>query len=315
MHFSFTSFSQATIVSTTGYIVNISLEPLAIIPSGSSCQYGYSYSVRIKYKISFSGSNIPASMYTLQGTMGCGGSTQFFDLPNNGGNGTVLSANAWTSAHDCATATPADMSCTAMKVQIQGLGISSRTITVPMANIILGVNWEDFSASLIHNMVSLKWATASEDNNDFFTVERSANTVDWVDITRVNGDGNLGNRQDYGAMDASPLAGTSYYRIRQTDRDGRSTVSETRVIRNESLTTQGIGVFPVPNAGDNITLTGISNFAGHDLVVFNAGGNKVYATALSHASVKLPVLTPGLYFIQVKNKATGEISNIRYLKI
>src|SRR5204863_239315 len=69
--------------------------------------------------------------------------------------------------------------------------------------------------------VRLKWTTASELNNDYFTLERSGNGIDFNGLGRITGAGNNNNYQDYYFEDISPLRGINYYRLSQTDFDGR----------------------------------------------------------------------------------------------
>ena len=68
--------------------------------------------------------------------------------------------------------------------------------------------------------VFLEWSTASETNNDFFTIERSINGTTWLPIGRVDGAGTTSIEHGYSFEDAKPLNGVSYYRIKQTDYNG-----------------------------------------------------------------------------------------------
>lgn len=70
--------------------------------------------------------------------------------------------------------------------------------------------------------VRIEWSTASERDNDHFMVQRSADTHDWSDLLRVNGAGNSNTVRHYVEYDPTPLAGLSYYRLRQTDLNGDS---------------------------------------------------------------------------------------------
>ncbi|MBL4754890.1 MAG: T9SS type A sorting domain-containing protein [Flavobacteriales bacterium] len=80
----------------------------------------------------------------------------------------------------------------------------------------------DFSATISDNtQVMLEWTTASEVNNDFFTVERSTNGLTFEVIAEVPGSGTSNRRMDYEAHDDAPLEGVSYYRLKQTDFDGK----------------------------------------------------------------------------------------------
>lgn len=68
--------------------------------------------------------------------------------------------------------------------------------------------------------VELLWSTASEQDNDYFTVFRCNDLVTWQEIGRVTGAGSSQSRIDYELVDAFPLVGTNYYKLRQTDFDG-----------------------------------------------------------------------------------------------
>jgi len=68
----------------------------------------------------------------------------------------------------------------------------------------------------------IEWATATEMNNDFFTVERSTDRVSFVAIATVKGAGNSSSKKSYFTTDPDPVSGTSYYRLKQTDYDGKS---------------------------------------------------------------------------------------------
>ena len=82
-----------------------------------------------------------------------------------------------------------------------------------------------FSAQVKANQVALHWATASEQDNESFTIERSADGFNWDIVTTLNGAGTSIHRIDYTARDQRPLSGLSYYRLKQTDFDGHFTYS------------------------------------------------------------------------------------------
>jgi len=90
----------------------------------------------------------------------------------------------------------------------------------------------DFKAQLMDRKVRLSWSTASEYNNDYFTVERSDKTLDEFSfIERVNSYLSYSNMlQNYEAWDEAPLPGLQYYRLKQTDLDGQSTYSDLRSV-------------------------------------------------------------------------------------
>lgn len=92
----------------------------------------------------------------------------------------------------------------------------------------LPISLLDFSAVLVGGQVKLLWRTASELNNDYMTVERSADGRAFSPIGQVNGAGTSTTPRDYHLWDYEPLPGRNYYRLTQTDFDG--TVSYHRVV-------------------------------------------------------------------------------------
>lgn len=73
----------------------------------------------------------------------------------------------------------------------------------------------------------ITWKTASEINNEYFTIERSHNGVDWEILKKVNGNGNSSKLINYHFIDYNPLHDVSYYRLKQTDYDKTYTYSHT----------------------------------------------------------------------------------------
>ena len=78
-----------------------------------------------------------------------------------------------------------------------------------------------------NNKVELVWEVASEINNDYYTIERSINGVDFYPIAIVKGAGTTFQPLTYSVIDHSPLIGISYYRLRQTDFDGANKLYRT----------------------------------------------------------------------------------------
>lgn len=78
-----------------------------------------------------------------------------------------------------------------------------------------------FNANVQGSKVILTWETAAEINNDFFTAERSADGKTFQKLGTVAGAGTTQQRQTYTFTDPFPLNGVSYYRLTQTDFDGK----------------------------------------------------------------------------------------------
>lgn len=83
-----------------------------------------------------------------------------------------------------------------------------------------------FNAECNDGKVNMNWATTSETNNDYFTVEKSKDAKYFETVTIVSGAGNSNEEIQYNAQDNEPYEGTSYYRLMQTDFDGQFTYSD-----------------------------------------------------------------------------------------
>ncbi len=83
-----------------------------------------------------------------------------------------------------------------------------------------------FSAEPVSRYVDLAWTTLTETNSDHFTVERSADGVDFHAVLTLPAAGNSIEELHYAARDPQPLNGWSYYRLKEVDLDGTPTLSE-----------------------------------------------------------------------------------------
>ncbi len=309
-----TSFSQISIQSTKGYAVNVNIQPEEIVYKGKKCTYGYNYNIRFSYTVTFTGNNAPKSLYTLQGTISNKAVSHFFQLKKKPASGTeTTQSNVWRGVSDCETATVTSMDLSTVNIEIEGEGISARTVSYPLV-IALPVKLVSFSAELNQPSVKLKWTTATETNNDFFSIQRSTDENQWTVIKKVKGAGNSNNLVSYEAYDDAPVTGISYYRLAQTDLDGTSSYSEIKVVKNVT-NGKGVSIYPVPTTGNTINFAGITDYKNNNLTLRNAGGNLLFSTTLSKASVELPSLATGVYFVRVINKVSGEATNLRFVKI
>ena len=105
--------------------------------------------------------------------------------------------------------------------------------------------------------VDLSWITASEQNNDFFTVERSQFGKQWEEVGIVKGAGNSNQILRYALTDTKPYMGISYYRLKQTDYNGSFSYSEIRSVNFKSQTPD-ITLYPNPTT-DFVFIKNISH--------------------------------------------------------
>jgi hypothetical protein len=151
--------------------------------------------------------------------------------------------------------------------------------------------------------VRVGWRTASEWHSQYFAVERSPDGRAFTEIGQVAAAGSSGQPHHYELLDAQPLAGAAYYRLRQVDLDGSAQYSAVRVVANSNAQT-GLRLFPVP-ARTSATLLGAA--PGELVRVFDARGRlttTATADATGTAVLVLPAgLASGLYLVQAAGQA------------
>jgi hypothetical protein len=182
---------------------------------------------------------------------------------------------------------------------------------------VLPVKLTDLSASINSAAkVEIKWTTETELNNDFFTIEKSSNGLDYKAIGSVRGAGTTNNSHDYSFTDNHPYEGSAYYRLKQNDFDGKHEYFGPITIHYEKKENGGcvMKVYPNPCMGKcNVTLEDC-NESEKDYIeveMLDASGIKVH----SHVPVREQngnfnfeidthnYLKPGVYIVRGANKS------------
>lgn len=149
--------------------------------------------------------------------------------------------------------------------------------------------------------VLLKWTTASELNNDFFTIQRSRDAERWENLIEIKGAGTRTERMDYETTDGLPYTGISYYRLKQTDYDGQYSYSQVR--RVELNTPFYLKVYPNPSTGVFKVSTGFDVTAANIRLVNMVGQTIAVSLSKEDGITTLQPLSvsPGVYILQVTN--------------
>jgi hypothetical protein len=171
----------------------------------------------------------------------------------------------------------------------------------------LPVELVSFSGKLNKRKVDLNWITETEINNDFFTIERSADNINFTEIDIVNGYGNSTVRHNYAYTDQIPLRGISYYRLKQTDYDGRSEYLPTIVINN--ILPRDFAVYPNPAPSARIEFSyDTDQLSYYEVTVQDIQGKIIPSTLVAESGGKsiLKVdeshIQPGaMYFVKVSD--------------
>ena len=150
--------------------------------------------------------------------------------------------------------------------------------------------------------VDLTWVTATEINNEYFTVEKSLDGHNFYPIGTKPGAGNSTIKLSYSFIDPKPAPGISYYRLKQTDFDGHT--SESGIVPvNYKKQNGGYSIFPNP-VNDKAYL--ISNTSENiEAIIRNIEGKLIRSVSMENAStfhtIDLGGLSQGIYFIEVKS--------------
>jgi hypothetical protein len=173
-----------------------------------------------------------------------------------------------------------------------------------------------FEAQLTtEQQVSLSWQTATETNNNFFTVERSKNGTAWETLQTIDGAGNSTEPIDYATIDEKPLLGVSFYRLKQTDFDGKFSYFDIQSISIEGEKQYNIKVFPNPSSDMiNVDLNGIS--LDNLQLVDNTGQDvtsKIHIISENGQQLTIDIsrLSVGNYYLIINHSITNKIQKGR----
>ncbi len=178
----------------------------------------------------------------------------------------------------------------------------------------LPVTWIDFTGRSANGTTLLNWITSVEKDNAFFTVERSADNSGFETIGKVAGKGNSSNTNYYSYTDNAPLSGDSYYRIKQTDLDGKYSYSKTIRVSNNGTAAAGLRLYPNPlTSGQQLTVENSSLRSKKVTVtILNAVGATVRQEQMTFGSdsrLKLNIsnLQKGAYFLRVQDNSNRTV--------
>jgi hypothetical protein len=166
-------------------------------------------------------------------------------------------------------------------------------------NALLPVEFSSFTAQSSNDHIVLQWTTASESNNDFFTIERSENGSEWQAIGMVKSAGNSLMPQDYSYTVDETNAPFSDFRIRQTDLDGRSIYSKTLQVNNGHRDASTVVIYSNPTNGHSLSGKAAFKTGGPIVIdIFDMQGRVVSRSVANQAAFTVAfthALPPGVY--------------------
>ena len=164
---------------------------------------------------------------------------------------------------------------------------------------VLPIKLGSFTGSCSSGLATINWSTLSEINNDYFTLEKSKDAINFIAVAEILGEGNSKVLRNYSFTDDNN-SGYPYYRLKQTDFNGQVEYFNIIAIENCESNEENILIYPNPASSQlNIVLDNGSQ----TWEIINALGQKVSPsfTMLSekHIKVNLNTLSQGIYYIKV----------------
>jgi hypothetical protein len=159
----------------------------------------------------------------------------------------------------------------------------------------------DFTAVKSGSEVALDWQTASEKNNHYFVIEKSKDGVGFTGADTIAGAGNSASQLNYHTTDPAPYIGTSYYRLKQVDYDGKFSYSKVVAVENDGLE---INIYPNPSQG-SFKIDVLSEKLSYQIEVTDMEGRSMYK-GLKEPGTSLEVngLPNGIYVVRVAGEGT-----------
>jgi len=171
------------------------------------------------------------------------------------------------------------------------LGSSSSSNPLPVELI-------GFVAVCENEQAVLRWSTASELHNDFFTIESSRNAEAWETIGIVEGSGTTSALTNYTWTDHSNPGRDMYYRLKQTDTDGETTVHDIVYLESCGSAAGAIAIYPNP-AKSVVNILSETDVT--DIIILNAEGKEIgnVPVYLQDKQVDFSAMPDGVYFLRI----------------
>jgi hypothetical protein len=146
--------------------------------------------------------------------------------------------------------------------------------------------------------IKIEWSNLTEIDVNSYTVERSADGINFSSIATARATKNDGGKVDYNSFDASPLGGNNYYRIKSLENDGKTLRSMVVKVSVKDGGNIEISVYPNPVADGNLSLQATLLPKGqYTINIFGANGQQVQRKVFNHqggSSTEVITLPAGL---------------------
>jgi hypothetical protein len=185
--------------------------------------------------------------------------------------------------------------------------------TKTMSNMaVLPVTIISFDVKKENNTALVEWEIATEGNNSYFDIERSADNFHFLTTGKVTGRGNTNAPQQYRFFDYQPLSGINYYRLKQVDMNGNFSYSITKRLdfNNKKIVNQ-----LYPSIATNTINVRLANADDVTCYIINSAGALVQQIKSPGTSFTIQVqsLAKGVYIFSIVS-SKGEKDNLPFVK-
>ena len=166
-----------------------------------------------------------------------------------------------------------------------------------------------FSGNCEANTTNLKWATATESNNDYFTIERSSDGVNFNILGTVAGAGNSNQTQNYSFTDQTLYYEISYYRLKQTDFDGQFEYTEIIAVKCDNKILE-VMIYPNPVTNE-LTIEMPGNTGSVNYEIINSTGAVIYnGSFIQKTTIQTSSFAAGIYVVKFAKGDTYECKKL-----
>ena len=182
----------------------------------------------------------------------------------------------------------------------------------------LPVTITEFNTQCTEKGVNIKWTTASENNSDYFNVERSIDGLNFVSIAKIKAAGNSNKFLHYKFVDHSDIRDV-YYRLEEVDFDGKISLSDVLYSNCGSSQAEVVSIFPNPVL-DFINYKTNTQIKGEVIIEINdqAGRTRIYEQYTTGPEFTLQptdvsMLNEGFYFVKISYDK--KVFLIKFIKV
>ena len=172
-----------------------------------------------------------------------------------------------------------------------------------------------FNAQLVEDKVKTEWTTVTETNNDYFTVEKSLDTKNWIVLGNIKGAGNSNQLLNYEYYDYNPVKGIQYYRLKQTDFDGKYDYSKIVSVEYNPTSSSETILYPNPTNGKFTLFVKGEKPVNISVKLFNTLGQlimEIPETSGNTFSFDISEQINGIYYLEVIQ--SGSLKRFKLVK-